>query len=160
MRRFLLPGCCLFVLFLFPPLIQSRTFNSQIWMPGEAGIYQSVFNTRGEPVIAELRHQTGSKETFTTIVISHISRKKCHQITPQPSVRVNGVDFPIDWACTEIGDDCVEHLTVSEKKYIDLFVDSLRHNLPIIVCSDTVFFPGGFLTALHHDSHDGEVSAS
>lgn len=149
MFRLLLTTCCLFILIFFTFLSPGHSFTGQVWLAGDNGIYQSVFNARGEPVLAELR-QSGGEAEFSAIVISHLSRQKCIQIKPQTSMQVNGVDFPVDWACSEMGEDCVERLTVTEKQYIDLFVDSLRRNLPVVLCFEAILFPGGF-TAPRYD---------
>lgn len=154
MFRLLLCRCCVFSLLIFSAVSQGRSFSYQIWLPSSNGIYQSAFNARGEPVIAELMQNKGGKQAFSTLVVSHISRQKCAQIKPQTFMQVNGVDFPVSWACSDIGEDCVEHLTVSEKKYIDLFVDLLRHNLPVVLCLDTIFFPNGFSTDGYHFTPD------
>ncbi len=146
MFRLFLPRCCIFILLILSSVSHGRSFSYQIWLPSSNGIYQSAFNSRGEPVIAELMQTKEGEPAFSALVISHISRQKCAQIEPQTFMQVNGVDFPVSWACSEIGEDCVEHLTVSEKKYIDLFVELLGHNLPVVLCLDTIFFPNGFST--------------
>ncbi|NDJ57244.1 hypothetical protein GWD52_09610 [Enterobacteriaceae bacterium 4M9] len=144
MFRLFFSRCSIFILVFLSTASHSRSFSYQIWLSSNNGIYQSAFNSRGEPVIAELMQNKEGKQAFSMLVVSHISRQKCAQIKPQTFMQVNGVDFPVSWRCREIGEDCVEHLTVSEKQYIDLFVELLRNNLPVVLCLDTIFFPSGF----------------